>query len=121
MLAYGFIFTRSAYLKSAWNVLDFFVVLVSVIALLAQDLPGLAPLRMLRILRPLRLLAQHGGMRVILESLVDSIPAVRPLPLRIGHSTALSTALSTAPSPPPSAEPSSNGGPSAGEPSSGRL
>lgn len=57
VLAHGFLFMPGAYLRSSWNILDFFVVVVSVFQLTADDtggLNGLRSLRALRALRPLR-------------------------------------------------------------------
>ena len=51
ILAYGFIIGKKAYLKEAWNWLDFIVVIVS---LLEQYIPNASGLRTFRLFRPLR-------------------------------------------------------------------
>lgn len=64
---------------AGWNILDFFIVLVSYIAFLAQLFPQLAKLRslrILRVLRPLRLVARNAGMRLIIRSLLAALPDV---------------------------------------------
>lgn len=58
--------------------LDFFIVIVSLLCLLAEGIPALQPLkslRVLRVLRPLRLLARDPGMRLIITALFKARPA----------------------------------------------
>ena len=81
IIAYGFLFTERAYLKNGWNQLDFAIVLVSVTVIAAEvlDIEALAPLkslRVLRALRPLRLVGRIESMKVIVATLIASIPAV---------------------------------------------
>ena len=67
------------YFRDLWNVLDFFIVGVSWLCLLAEMFPALRPLkslRILRVLRPLRLLARDPGMRLIITALVKVMPSV---------------------------------------------
>ncbi|CAM9230438.1 unnamed protein product, partial [Laminaria digitata] len=55
--AHGFVLMHGAYLRSAWNVLDFVVVVISMVQLSTDDsgnLESLRSLRTLRALRPLR-------------------------------------------------------------------
>lgn len=55
--AHGFVLMPKAYLRSAWNILDFVVVVISMIQLVTNDsgnLESLRSLRTLRALRPLR-------------------------------------------------------------------
>ena len=55
--AHGFVLMHGAYLRSAWNVLDFVVVVISMVQLFTDDsgnLESLRSLRTLRALRPLR-------------------------------------------------------------------
>ena len=55
IVAQGFIVHKKAYLRDAWNWLDFFIVCVSVVTMTpASDNESLKALRTLRILRPLR-------------------------------------------------------------------
>ena len=65
-----------AYLKSPWNRLDFALVIISFVYLLAAHSPELKAFRTLRVLRPLRLLSRNEGMKLVITSLVKSIPAV---------------------------------------------
>ncbi|KOO32786.1 sodium channel protein type 9 subunit alpha [Chrysochromulina tobinii] len=79
IVAYGFLFTPKAYLKQGWNILDFFIVMISILGLLADIVPvfgKLKCLRILRVLRPLRLLARHPGMKILITSLIKTLPSV---------------------------------------------
>ena len=79
IVAYGFACTgETAYLKDSWNVLDFNIVLISLLGLLADIVPlfgRLKALRILRVLRPLRLLQRNPGMKIIISSLIKTIPS----------------------------------------------
>ena len=80
MVAHGLAFNgKTSFLKDPWNVLDFFIVWISLLVLLASGIPALRPLkqlRILRVLRPLRLLARNEGMKLIITSLFKAMPAV---------------------------------------------
>ena len=79
VITLGFLFTKDAYLKSPWNQLDFCIVMISLTLLLAESIPQLQPLRVLRItrvLRPLRLISRNAGMRLIITSLFKAMPDV---------------------------------------------
>ena len=69
---------RGAYLTDSWNRLDFVVVGVSVLDLFltGADLPFVTMLRMLRTLRPLRMIAKFPGMRIVLAALAQSAIAI---------------------------------------------
>ena len=76
-IAAGFIFGEGAYLKSWWHRLDFFVMLTCFLVLLAQYIPTLEILhdvRVLRVLRPLQLVAHNRGTKVIVHALVAALP-----------------------------------------------
>ena len=77
ILAYGFFFENEAYLRSSWNVLDFVVVLVSILNL-ASIGPGkgLRVLRTLRVLRPLRMVNRLPELKVAVDALLLSFPSV---------------------------------------------
>jgi Ion transport protein len=68
IIVYGLIMARDAYLKSAWNVLDFITILVGVFLIFASDvnsqLSSLRSLRTLRALRPIRMASRAPGMKV---------------------------------------------------------
>jgi len=80
MIVFGLYFLPGAYLRSTWNMLDFVVVAISIISLGAQDkggkLKGFRALRALRAFRPLRLIKQLPSMKVVVDTLIASIPHV---------------------------------------------
>mmetsp|Transcript_8880 Transcript_8880/g.23167 ORF Transcript_8880/g.23167 Transcript_8880/m.23167 type:complete len:1893 (-) Transcript_8880:370-6048(-) len=84
MLADGLIFHEHAYLRNAWNWLDFIVVVISVISSFLADYLGsgggslktLKTLRTIRVLRPLRVIKRHPGLRVAVVCLISSMPAM---------------------------------------------
>ncbi|XP_041672192.1 sodium channel protein type 4 subunit alpha A isoform X2 [Cheilinus undulatus] len=76
-VAYGF----KTYFTNAWCWLDFFIVDVSLVSLVANwmgysDLGPIKSLRTLRALRPLRALSRFEGMRVVVNALVGAIPSI---------------------------------------------
>uniref|UniRef100_A0A7S1KN52 Uncharacterized protein n=1 Tax=Percolomonas cosmopolitus TaxID=63605 RepID=A0A7S1KN52_9EUKA len=73
VIALGFAFHPGSYLRNPWNVLDIFIVSMSYL----QILPGInnySALRSLRALRPLRTIHGIPGLRIIVNSLLQSIP-----------------------------------------------
>eukprot|EP00045_Choanoeca_perplexa_P001967 m.22459 g.22459 ORF g.22459 m.22459 type:complete len:1360 (+) comp11254_c0_seq3:204-4283(+) len=66
------------YFKIGWNILDFTVVLVSVIdiASVGSGLTAFRSLRTLRALRPLRAVSRWKGMKVVVDALFQSIPSI---------------------------------------------
>ena len=79
-VAHGFAFTPNAYLKSAWNCLDFVIVVVSVTSVALSSVSSLAALRSLRVLRalrPLRVVQHYPGLRLVVNSIISSVPRVK--------------------------------------------
>ena len=79
-VACGFMFGENAYLRDSWNQLDFLVVVVSTISLLAdlgvlelEDVSGAQGLRALRCLRPLRAAKFLPALRRILNAVASSL------------------------------------------------
>ena len=77
MSVYGIISQSNAYFRSMWNVLDFIAVTVSILDL-ANVGPGnaLRVLRVLRVLRPLRMISRFPQLKVVVDALIMSLPAV---------------------------------------------
>uniref|UniRef100_A0A8C7AHR6 Sodium channel protein n=1 Tax=Neovison vison TaxID=452646 RepID=A0A8C7AHR6_NEOVI len=76
-VAYGF----KKYFTNAWCWLDFLIVNVSLISLVANtlgfaEMGPIKSLRTLRALRPLRALSRFEGMRVVVNALVGAIPSI---------------------------------------------
>ncbi len=63
---------RGAYFKNGWNIFDFLIVAVSIIAATS----GLAALRAFRVLRVLRVITVIPRMRTVVSALLDSIPGI---------------------------------------------
>lgn len=75
----GFCIGKGTYLKDNWNVLDFIIVLFSVLnwilnSLSDIDVSFVRSFRALRALRPLRLVSKNEGMKTVVNSLLKSIP-----------------------------------------------
>nr|XP_055033108.1 sodium channel protein type 4 subunit alpha A isoform X1 [Misgurnus anguillicaudatus]XP_055033109.1 sodium channel protein type 4 subunit alpha A isoform X1 [Misgurnus anguillicaudatus]XP_055033111.1 sodium channel protein type 4 subunit alpha A isoform X1 [Misgurnus anguillicaudatus]XP_055033112.1 sodium channel protein type 4 subunit alpha A isoform X1 [Misgurnus anguillicaudatus] len=76
-VAYGF----KTYFTNAWCWLDFLIVDVSIVSLVANllgysELGAIKSLRTLRALRPLRALSRFEGMRVVVNALIGAIPSI---------------------------------------------
>uniref|UniRef100_A0AAY4ABF8 Sodium channel protein n=1 Tax=Denticeps clupeoides TaxID=299321 RepID=A0AAY4ABF8_9TELE len=76
-IAYGF----KKYFTNYWCWLDFLIVDVSIISLIANtlgysDFAAIKSLRTLRALRPLRALSRFEGMRVVVNALIGAIPSI---------------------------------------------
>jgi hypothetical protein len=94
ILGMGFFFAEEAYIKDAWNLLDFTVVMTSVPTMFApaeqnmisdpsspSDSGGgsfsFSSLRVFRVLRPLKTISSIKGLRVLMNALLSSIPMLR--------------------------------------------
>ncbi|XP_053327227.1 sodium channel protein type 2 subunit alpha-like [Spea bombifrons] len=76
-VAYGF----AKYFTNAWCWLDFLIVSISLINLVASafgysELGAIKSLKTLRALRPLRALSRFEGMRVVVNALIGAIPSI---------------------------------------------
>jgi len=65
-----------AYWMDAWNVFDFFVVALSIIALSAEGLPVISTLRLLRVFRAVRLFRKFTSLRIITNAIIGSLVPV---------------------------------------------
>ena len=72
IIATGFWGHPNAYLADGWNRMDFFVVILGVLA--ALDLGNFSAIRVVRVLRPLRTLQGFEGMRRLVVTLLRSMP-----------------------------------------------
>ena len=83
-MALGFWVGPGAYLRSSWNVMDGFLVVVSwidVIVTLTTDtessiLGVLRVFRALRTLRPLRVISRAPGLKIVVETLISSLKPI---------------------------------------------
>lgn len=89
ILSMGFIMNKGTYLRDSWNKLDFFIVIISMFdmqqlaskyisstASQGTSIGFLKVLRMLRILRPLRFISHNVQLKLMINSLLDSIQAI---------------------------------------------
>ncbi|DAZ95903.1 TPA: hypothetical protein N0F65_012614 [Lagenidium giganteum] len=77
LIAFGVWFDPNAYLRDGWNVLDF--------VLTATAMPGLAgssqskalsAIKSFRALRPLRMITRNPGLKLVVSSLIASVPQI---------------------------------------------
>jgi hypothetical protein len=86
IIALGFVFNKNgtleyiiylkAYLRDGWNILDFCIVVTSLLPLVMGSSSGvnLQSLRSLRVLRPLRTISTIRELKVLLATLFAAIP-----------------------------------------------
>jgi len=96
ILGMGFVFAVNAYLKDAWNILDFVIVISGYLSLwsenqiseetgavsssnVSQDSENLdlAGLRVFRVMRPLKTISSIKGLKVLMQALLSAIPLLR--------------------------------------------
>jgi hypothetical protein len=71
----GFLGQRNTYLRDAWNVMDFIIVVTSWIPYLLPNIGGNASgLRTFRLLRPLRSINRFPGLKILVETILMAIP-----------------------------------------------
>jgi len=78
ILALGFVRDKHSYLRDSWNVLDFFVVIFSVLAILLRDssLYWIKAFRSIRMLRPLRVINRIPELKVVVNAMFASLPGL---------------------------------------------
>uniref|UniRef100_A0AAY4DSJ6 Ion transport domain-containing protein n=1 Tax=Denticeps clupeoides TaxID=299321 RepID=A0AAY4DSJ6_9TELE len=82
VVSMGLYLGEQAYLRSSWNVLDGFLVFVSLIDIVvsmaggAKILGVLRVLRLLRTLRPLRVISRAPGLKLVVETLITSLKPI---------------------------------------------
>lgn len=78
----GFCWGKHTYLRDSFNLLDFTIVIISIIDFAFDyvnsniDISYLRAFRALRALRPLKLVSKNEGMRLIVNSLLNSISGI---------------------------------------------
>eukprot|EP00826_Nyctotherus_ovalis_P043544 TRINITY_DN4598_c0_g3_i1.p1 TRINITY_DN4598_c0_g3~~TRINITY_DN4598_c0_g3_i1.p1 ORF type:complete len:690 (-),score=158.09 TRINITY_DN4598_c0_g3_i1:567-2636(-) len=78
IISLGFMFDKNSYLRSSWNIFDFFIIIVSWMDLTISsvNIPMVRVLRLFRTFKPLRFLSQNVSMRVIVTALFKSLGAI---------------------------------------------
>jgi len=79
ILTMGFLFQKRTYLRDPWNILDFFVVVISLLTTFTDgdsSLSSLKSLRAFRAFRPLRMINRAPGLKLIVNCMFSSVPDV---------------------------------------------
>jgi voltage-dependent calcium channel L type alpha-1D len=79
LVAFGFAFCGStSYIRSSWNILDFFVVIITLISYFVQttNLNSIKSLRLLKVLRPLRAISKNESLKVSIKALGIAISGI---------------------------------------------
>lgn len=81
IVSMGFAIGPGTYLKDSWNILDFIIVLSSILnwlisAFSTESFSFLRGFRALRALRPLRMISKDEGMKTVINSLLRAIPSL---------------------------------------------
>ena len=79
ILVYGLIFNgKFSYLRNSWNIIDFLIVVCAIVSLSITDinLGFFKAIRMIRVLRPLKVISRNQGLKVAVLSLLNSIPGI---------------------------------------------
>lgn len=77
----GFYWTDKSYMKDPWNNLDFVIVFFSCVTWILEavstgDVGFLKGFRALRALRPLKVVSKNEGVKTVVVSLLESVPAL---------------------------------------------
>lgn len=75
-MAFGFILNKGAYLRDMWNIMDFFIVITSLLPLVINLSFSVNALRAFRVLRPLRTITKIKALKQIMKTLFYSFSLV---------------------------------------------
>ena len=98
IIAMGFLFNGTgSYLRDPWCILDFVVVLISIFSITMGDnsFSYLKVIRMLRILKPLKMISRMRSLKLAIISLTNSIPDILNLLVIIAFFILLLSILGT--------------------------
>jgi hypothetical protein len=76
IIAYGFLFNKGAYLRDSWNIMDFSIVVTSLLPLVINLNFSVNALRAFRVLRPLRTITKIKALKMIMKTLFYSFSLV---------------------------------------------
>mmetsp|Transcript_34799 Transcript_34799/g.53440 ORF Transcript_34799/g.53440 Transcript_34799/m.53440 type:complete len:157 (+) Transcript_34799:722-1192(+) len=74
IVAMGFFMRAHSYLRDAWNILDFVVVILGWLVSLVLSDQNISAIRVIRILRPLRTINSMPGMSSLVSTILNSLP-----------------------------------------------
>ena len=72
-MAKGFVLHNNSYLRDGWNVLDFFVVVISLISYLPIKVTSVKFFRAFRVLKPLRTIKRAPKMKQLIDTLFKAV------------------------------------------------
>lgn len=77
-IALGFLMDKDAYLRNSWNVIDFVITILAAFSLSegSTRFKFVKTLRTFRALRPLRMINRNPGLKLVVSSLIASIPQI---------------------------------------------
>lgn len=71
VIAFGFLFNGpGSYLREGWNIIDFFIAIASLAAAFIKVI------RLIKVLRPLRMVSRYQGLQLSIKALIRSIPNI---------------------------------------------
>jgi hypothetical protein len=76
IMAYGFAFNQGAYLRDSWNIMDFLIVVTSLLPIVVTLNFSVNALRAFRVLRPLRTITKIRALKMIMKTLFYSFSLV---------------------------------------------
>lgn len=79
IIARGFAFCgKNSYIRESSNILDFIIVVSAFLGVVSNgiSLGFIKSLRVLRVLRPLRVISKHKGLKLAISALINSLPSI---------------------------------------------
>ncbi|KAL3673207.1 hypothetical protein V7S43_000930 [Phytophthora oleae] len=78
IVAHGFILHKEAYLRNSWNIMDFVITATAAFFMVqgSSQFKFVKTLRTFRALRPLRMINRNPGLKLVVSSLIASIPQI---------------------------------------------
>ena len=78
VISFGLAIGKGSYLRDYWNILDFIIVIFNLIDLSVESLnfSAIKGFRVLRMLRPLRLISHNVNMKIVVTALLGSITSI---------------------------------------------
>ncbi|KAF1773904.1 Voltage-dependent channel, four helix bundle domain [Phytophthora cactorum] len=78
IIAYGFVLHKGAYLRNSWNIMDFVITATAAFFMFqgSSQFKFVKTLRTFRALRPLRMINRNPGLKLVVSSLIASIPQI---------------------------------------------
>eukprot|EP00644_Phytophthora_capsici_P000129 jgi/Phyca11/539928/estExt2_Genewise1Plus.C_PHYCAscaffold_40231 len=78
IVSHGFILHKGAYLRNSWNIMDFVITATAAFFMVqgSSQFKFVKTLRTFRALRPLRMINRNPGLKLVVSSLIASIPQI---------------------------------------------